>query len=69
MVFKGLVLVSGTWVKHSTAHPCPWPCQPRRKEADVSAFVHFISVYEHSSSLLASSSRAQSCPSSMDVAT
>lgn len=46
-------LVSGLWVKHSTASPCPWLCQPQRKGADISAFVHFMSIYGHLGSLLA----------------
>lgn len=49
-VFKGLVPVSGTRGKHGTAHPRPWLCQPRRKEADVFTFVHFISIFERSGS-------------------
>lgn len=52
-------LVSGLWVKHSTASPCPWLCQPQRKGADISAFVHFMSIYGHLGSLLTPSSQAR----------
>lgn len=52
-------MVSGSWVKHSTASPCPWLCQPQRKGADISAFVHFMSIYGHLGSLLTPSSQAR----------
>lgn len=51
-------LVSGSWVKSSAASPCPWLCQPQRKGADISAFVHFMSIYGHLGSLLTPSSQA-----------
>lgn len=50
-------LLSGLGVKHSTASPCPWLCQPHRKGADISAFVHFMGIYGHLGSLLTPSSQ------------